>query len=99
MKFKQLKSWIQSDPGNLPHCYLVAYAGGAQYLVEVEVKHDLVPLKDDKTGEVMHFDSLEHASEKLKKIGLKKVTLRLLDPYDEFGPPHKACKEDMEISL
>lgn len=99
MKFKQLKTYIQSHPESMPHCYLVAYAGGAKYLVEVEVNNQLEPLKDDKTDEVMHFDSVEQVSEKLKKIGLKKATLRLLDPYDEFGPPHKKCKEDMEITL
>lgn len=72
---------------------------GAQYIVEVEVRHELEPLKDDKTDEVMHFDNVEQVSETLRKLGIKKVTLRLLDPYDEFGPQDGECKEDMIISL
>ncbi|MCC4799709.1 hypothetical protein BCT30_11210 [Enterovibrio norvegicus] len=99
MKLKQLKNWILSHPDNVPHCYVVAHAGGAKYIVEVEVRHQLEPLKDDKHDEVMHFDSIEQVSDKLRKIGVKKVTLRLLDPYDEFGPADTSCKEDMEITL
>lgn len=99
MKFTQLKNWIQSHPKTIPHCYLVAHAGGVRYVVEVEVKQKLAPLRDDKTGEVLHFDSVKQVSDTLKKLGLKTVTLRLLDPYDEFGPSTPSCKEDMEISL
>ncbi len=99
MKFKQLKNWIQSGPDKMPHCYLVAHAGGTGYLVEVEVKNQLEPLRDDKKEEVMQFESVEQVCKKLKKLGLKKATLRLLDPYDEFGPSHSVCKEDMVITL
>ncbi|WP_394211088.1 DUF6482 family protein [Enterovibrio calviensis] len=99
MKLKQLKNWIQAHPDNVPHCYVVAHAGGAQHIVEVEVRHQLEPLRDDKTDEVMHFDNMEQVSAKLKKLGISKVTMRLLDPYDEFGPADASCKEDMEISL
>ncbi|KXF79701.1 DUF6482 family protein [Enterovibrio coralii] len=99
MKLKQLKNWIQSHPDNVPHCFVMAHAGGAQYVVEVEVKHQLEPLKDDKNDEVMHFDSVEQVSDKLRSVGVKKATLRLLDPYDEFGPADPSCKEDMVITL
>ncbi|AMG31080.1 hypothetical protein AL542_12435 [Grimontia hollisae] len=99
MKLKQLKSWIQAHPDNVPHCYVIAHAGGAQYVVEVDVKQKLEPLKEDHTDEVMHFDSLDQVSEKLRKIGVKQATLRLMDPYDEFGPAEASCKEDMDITL
>ena len=99
MKFKQLKNWIQSNPKKMPHCYLVAHAGGRGYLVEVEVKNQLEPLRDDKKEEVMLFLNVEQVCKKLKKLGLKKAVLRLVDPYDEFGPPHLSCKEDMVITL
>lgn len=99
MKLKQLKNWIQSHPDNVPHCYVIAHAGGAQYVVEVETRHKLEPLKADHSGEVMHFDSMEQVSEQLRKVGVKKATLRLMDPYDEFGPADTSCKEDMDITL
>lgn len=99
MKLKQLKNWIQAHPDNVPHCYVIAHAGGAQYVVEVEARHKLEPLKADHTGEVMHFDSMEQVSEQLRKVGVKKATLRLMDPYDEFGPADTSCKEDMDITL
>ncbi|MBV7300817.1 DUF6482 family protein [Enterovibrio paralichthyis] len=99
MKVKQLKNWIQSHPDNIPVCYVMAHAGGAQYVVEVEVRHQLEPLKDDKSDEVLHFDNVEQVSDTLRKVGVKKAILRLLDPYDEFGPADSSCKEDMEITL
>ncbi|RXJ73785.1 hypothetical protein CS022_07200 [Veronia nyctiphanis] len=98
MKLKQLKYWIQSHPEDIPHCYIVAHAGGVQYMVEVEVKGQLEPLRDDH-DQMMHFETIERVSDSLRKLGIEKVTLRLMDPYDEFGPATPATKEDMEIRL
>ncbi len=99
MKLKQLKHWLQSNPETEPHCFVVAHAGGAQYLIGVEKKQELNLLRDDKSNEVFHFNSVEQAGDKLRKLGIKRVTLRLLDPYDEFGPASFGCNEDMQIRL
>ncbi|MFD2179895.1 DUF6482 family protein [Veronia pacifica] len=99
MKLKQLKYWIKSHPHDIPHCYVVAHAGGVQYMVEVEVKGNLEPLRDDNE-QMMHFDTIERVSGSLRKLGIERATLRLMDPYDEFGPTGAAAvHEDMEIRL
>lgn len=83
----------------MPGCFLVSHAGQSQYMVEVKVKHQLEILRSD-SGEVMHFDTVDQAGELLRKFGFETVTLRLTDPYDEFGPGEgPSCREDMTISL
>ncbi|SIN72144.1 DUF6482 family protein [Salinivibrio sp. ES.052] len=98
MNYSQLKAWMRADPRSCPPCYVMAHAGGAKYSVEVEVKHELEPLRSDQTGEVMQFDHVGQVGEKLKALGIEKGVLRLMDPYDEFatgGEP--SCREDMPI--
>ncbi|WBA08277.1 DUF6482 family protein [Salinivibrio kushneri] len=98
MNYSQLKAWMRADPRSCPQCYIMAHAGGAKYSVEVEVKHELEPLRSDQTGEVMQFDHVGQVGEKLKALGIEEGVLRLMDPYDEFatgGEP--GCREDMPI--
>lgn len=98
MKLKQLRQWIKSNPDAQPQCYVVAHAGGTKYMVEIEVKHQLEPLRDDKDGSVMHFDNVEQVGIKMKKLGILSGILRLMDPYDEVAVGEgSACSEDMRI--
>ena len=55
MKLKQLKNWLQANPETPPKCFVVAHAGGAQYLIGVETKQELKLLRHDKTAEVFLF--------------------------------------------
>ncbi|KLV04412.1 lysyl-tRNA synthetase [Photobacterium aquae] len=100
MKLSQLKHWTQSSRGELPHCILTSYAGCGDYLMEVEYKHHLEPLKTEQ-GEMMTFQTIEQAGELLRPLGITSVTLRMTDPYDEFGPAglESRCQQDMTVHL
>ncbi|MGF1685573.1 DUF6482 family protein [Photobacterium japonica] len=100
MKLSQLKHWTQANTGTLPHCIVTSYAGCADYLMEVEYKHHLEPLKND-AGEMVRFQTLDQVGELLRPLGITSVTLRVTDPYDEFSPDGQfsSCREDMTIAL
>ncbi|PSW18983.1 hypothetical protein C9I98_14130 [Photobacterium sanctipauli] len=100
MKLSQLKHWSKADNGALPKCILSSYAGCSDYLLEVEFKHKLEPLKDD-TDNMIKFQSIEQAKDFLRPIGFTSVILRVTDPYDEFSPDGQLsnCREDMTISI
>ncbi|MGF1681105.1 DUF6482 family protein [Photobacterium minamisatsumaniensis] len=100
MKLSQLKHWSKADNGQLPMCILTSYAGCSDYLVEVEFKNKLVPLKGD-SDEMIKFQSIEQAKNFLRPLGFRSVILRVTDPYDEFSPDGlvSKCREDMTISL
>ncbi|ELR66201.1 hypothetical protein C942_00388 [Photobacterium marinum] len=100
MKLTQLKHWLKGSHSQTPKCILTSYAGCSDYLMEVEFKHQLEPLKDDN-DEMLHFQSIEQVKELLQPLGITSVTLRVIDPYDEFSPDGKPsiCQEDMTIAL
>lgn len=100
MKLSQLKHWTKADTGGIPLCILTSYAGCTDYLIEVEYKHHLEPLKDD-AGEVLKFQSIDQVKKQLRPLGIVSVVLRIIDPYDEFSTddPRSRCTQDMTISL
>lgn len=100
MKLSQLKHWLKVDDGKVPKCIVTSYAGCSDYLMEVEFKHQLEPLKDDN-DEMVRFQSIEQVKDLLRPLGITSVILRVTDPYDEFSPDGKMsdCQEDMTISL
>ncbi|PSU46076.1 hypothetical protein C9J12_19650 [Photobacterium frigidiphilum] len=100
MKLSQLKHWLKSSEGQIPKCVLTSYAGQSGYLMEIEYKHQLVPLKDDQ-DEMLNFQSIEHVKSLLRPLGITSIVLRVIDPYDEFSPDGQlsTCREDMIISL
>ncbi|PSW08860.1 hypothetical protein C9J01_22455 [Photobacterium rosenbergii] len=100
MKLSQLKHWTKAGNGAIPACILTSYAGCSDYLIEVEYKHHLEPLKTDG-GEMVKFQSIEQAGDLLRPLGITSVTLRVIDPYDEFSPDGQvsSCREDMTIAL
>ncbi|WP_305843584.1 DUF6482 family protein [Photobacterium leiognathi] len=98
MKLSQLKPWLKASPNKIPHCVLSCYAGCSDYLMEVEYKHQLHPLKDEKDN-LLHFQNIEQAQTLLKSVGISNMTLRLTDPYDEFSDDGKVsqCEEDIVL--
>ncbi|GAA05556.1 DUF6482 family protein [Photobacterium leiognathi] len=98
MKLSQLKPWLKASPNKIPHCVLSCYAGCSDYLMEVEYKHQLRPLKDEKDN-LLHFQNIEQAQTLLKSVGISNMTLRLTDPYDEFSADGKVsqCEEDIVL--
>ncbi|OAN14155.1 hypothetical protein A3K86_11250 [Photobacterium jeanii] len=100
MQLTQFKHWLHSPEGALPKCVVVSHAGSADYLMEVEFKHQLVPLKDDE-DQMLKFKNMEQVAELLKPLGITSVILRMIDPYDEFSPDNQisSCREEMVITL
>lgn len=100
MKLVQLKPWLKSAPQKIPLCVLSCYAGNTHYLMEVEYKHQLQPLTDNSNN-VLYFKTIEHAQNVLKKIGINHMTLRLIDPYDEFSNDGLVCDcaQDMMLTF
>ncbi|MGF1725958.1 DUF6482 family protein [Photobacterium nomapromontoriensis] len=100
MKLSQLKHWTKADTGGIPQCILTSYAGCTDYLMEIEYKHQLEPLKDE-AGEVMKFQSIDQVRELLRPLGIRSVILRIIDPYDEFSSmaPVTHSQQDMTIAL
>ncbi|MCG3863854.1 MULTISPECIES: DUF6482 family protein [unclassified Photobacterium] len=98
MKQSQLKPWLKASPNKIPLCVLTCYAGYSDYLMEVEYKNKLQPLKDDQDN-LLHFKTIEQAQALLKSVGISNMTLRLTDPYDEFLPEGitSGCEEDMVL--
>ncbi|MGR5151206.1 DUF6482 family protein [Photobacterium swingsii] len=100
MQLTQFKHWLNSPEKPQPKCVVTSHAGMADYLMEIEFKHQLVPLKDD-TDSMLTFRNMEQVGELLKPLGIDSVTLRIIDPYDEFSADNQLsnCKEDMTITL
>ncbi|WP_305416788.1 DUF6482 family protein [Photobacterium leiognathi] len=98
MKLSQLKPWLKASPNKIPIYVLGCYAGCSDYLMEVEYKHQLHPLKDEKDN-LLHFQNIEQAQTLLKSVGISNMTLRLTDPYDEFSADGKVsqCEEDIVL--
>lgn len=101
MKLSQFKHWTRSEQGDMPRCILTSYAGCADYLMEVEYKNQLEPLKDDN-DKMVTFQSIEQVRELLKPLGISSVTLRVTDPHDECmstDGQSGSCQQDMTIAL
>ncbi|MBD8512790.1 DUF6482 family protein [Photobacterium sp. WH77] len=100
MKLSQFRHWVKSPGEEVPKCVLTSYAGRADYLMEVEYKHHLEPLKDDDDN-MLHFQTMEQVRDFLRPLGIKSITLRTIDPHDEFsldGKP-ECCQDDMTINV
>ncbi|MDN3699559.1 MULTISPECIES: DUF6482 family protein [Vibrio] len=100
MQEHQLDLWIHGrhkDTYKPPKVYVIGCADISQYLLAVEYKHKLEPIKKD--NELMHFKSLELVKEELTRLGVEKAYLRLHNAYDECGCDDGALYCDIELSL
>lgn len=100
MQINQLDKWIHGhhkESYQSPKVYVIGCADLSQYLLAVEYKHQLEPVKIN--DEPVHFDSLELVKEELHRLGVEKAYLRLHNAYDECGSPEGAHYCDVELSL
>ncbi|WP_394248989.1 DUF6482 family protein [Vibrio profundi] len=100
MQKHQLDMWLHGhhkDSYIPPKVYVIGCSDVSEYLLAVEYKHKLEPVKED--GEPLHYNSLDKVKEELLRLGIKKAYLRLHNAYDEFGesPVQPYC--DIELSL
>ncbi len=100
MQKHQLDLWLHGHhkPSyQTPKIYVIGCADVSDYLLAVEYKHHLEPVKDG--DDPMHFSSLELVKEELVKMGFDKAYLRLHNAYDEFGSEGVDPYCDIELSL
>jgi hypothetical protein len=101
MQKAQLDRWIHGyhkDSYKSPKVFVIGCADISQYLLAVEYKHKLEPIKQD--DEPVYFDSLERVKEELNKLGVERAYLRLHNAYDECGCEDEASRYcDIELKL
>ncbi|KGY12372.1 lysyl-tRNA synthetase [Vibrio tubiashii] len=100
MQKSQLDKWIHGqhkDSYQPPKVFIIGCADLSQYLLAVEYKHKVEPVKID--DEPMHFDSLELVKEELVRLGVERAYLRLHNAYDECGAGDGPLYYDLEMSL
>ena len=100
MQKHQLDMWLHGDHKDsyrTPKVYGIGCSDIPEYLLAVEYKHKLEPVKQG--GEPVHFGSLDQVKEELLRLGFDKAYLRLHNTYDEFGsePSQRYC--DIELAL
>lgn len=96
----QLDKWIHGyhkENYQPPKVFVISCSDLSQYLLAVEYKHKIEPIKID--DEPVHFDSLELVKEELLRIGIERAYLRLHNAYDEFGSSDAPRYYDQELSL
>ncbi|MCW8334674.1 hypothetical protein J4N42_02795 [Vibrio sp. SCSIO 43135] len=100
MQKRQLDKWIHGvhkETYQPPKVFVIGCSDLSQYLIAVEYKHKLEPVK--LNDEPMHFGSLELVKEELLKLGVEKAYLRLHNAYDECGSEAYQPYCDIEMSL
>lgn len=100
MNRQQLDKWCHNaskQAQQLPKVYVIGCADLTQYLLAVEYKHQLEPIKVD--DEPVHFDSIERVREELTLLGVDRAFLRLHNAYDECGSHSGQPYCDVELAL
>ncbi|BCL71061.1 conserved hypothetical protein [Vibrio nigripulchritudo MADA3029] len=100
MQREQLNHWVHAkhiEQGKEPKIFVISCANLSSYLLAVEYKHKLEPIKGK--NEPLHFDSLELVKAALHKMGVHTAYLRLHNVYDECGETGVAPYHDIELSI
>lgn len=100
MQKTQLDKWIHGSHKSSyepPKVFVISCSDLSQYLLAVEYKHRLEPLKIN--DEQIHFDSLDQVKEELNRLGVERAYLRLHNAYDECGAGDGPLYHDLELSL
>ncbi|NOI15430.1 DUF6482 family protein [Vibrio hepatarius] len=100
MQKTQLDKWIHGSHKSSyepPKVFVISCSDLSQYLLAVEYKHRLEPLKIN--DEPIHFDSLDQVKEELNRLGVERAYLRLHNAYDECGAGDGPLYHDLELSL
>ncbi|MGR5519095.1 DUF6482 family protein [Vibrio sp. PNB22_4_2] len=100
MQIHQLDMWLHGhhkDTYKKPKVFVIGCSDVSDYLLAVEYKHQLDPIKNGE--DPIHFGSLELVKEELLRLGIDKAYLRLHNAYDEFGSEGSDSYCDIELSL
>lgn len=100
MKMTQLDKWMHAHhkgSSHSPKIFVIGCSDLSQYLLAVEYKHKLEPIKVD--DEPIHYDSLDQVKEELARLGVERAYLRLHNAYDECGAGDGPLYQDVELSL
>jgi len=100
MQKSQLDKWIHGhhkDSYQPPKVFVIGCSDLSQYLLAVEYKHKLEPIKIN--DDPVHFESLEQVKEELLRLGVERAYLRLHNAYDECGVGDGPLYHDVEMSL
>lgn len=100
MQKSQLDKWIHGDHKDSykpPKVFVIGCSDLSQYLLAVEYKHQLEPIRVD--DDPVHFDSLEQVKDELLRLGVERAYLRLHNAYDECGSGDGPLYHDVELSL
>ena len=100
MQKTQLDKWIHGSHKSSyepPKVFVISCSDLSQYLLAVEYKHRLEPLKIN--DEPIHFDSLDQVKEELNRLGVERAYLRLHNAYDECGAGDGPLYHDLDLSL
>lgn len=101
MQKHQLDMWLHGQHKNsyqMPRVFVIGCSDVSDYLLAVEYKHQLEPIKDGE--DPIHYGSLELVKEELLRLGFEKAYLRLRNAYDECGNDSGvAAYCDIELSL
>ncbi|WP_085343982.1 DUF6482 family protein [Vibrio sp. ArtGut-C1] len=100
MQKYQLDMWLHGphkDTYKTPKVFVIGCSDVSDYLLAVEYKHQLEPIKDGE--DPIHFGSLDLVKEELLRLGVDKAYLRLHNAYDECGTEEAASYCDIELSL
>ncbi len=99
MQKHQLDMWLHGHTRLLQNTegFVIGCSDVSDYLLAVEYKHQLEPIKDGE--DPIHFGSLDLVKEELLRLGIDKAYLRLHNAYDEFGSDGAASYCDIELSL
>ncbi|SDH27066.1 hypothetical protein SAMN04488136_11278 [Vibrio xiamenensis] len=82
----QLTKWLHGehkDRHQSPKVYLIGCSDLSQYLLAVEYKQRLEPIKQG--SRMVKYPSLTRAKQALSQMGVERAYLRLHNAYDECG--------------
>ncbi|MFB9135883.1 DUF6482 family protein [Vibrio olivae] len=96
----QLTKWLRGEhkgDGQGPKVFLIGCSDLSSYLLAVEYKQRVEPVKQDSRP--VHFTSLEQAKEALQSMGVGHAYLRLHNAYDECGSGQHVGYCEIELPL
>ncbi|SON50567.1 DUF6482 family protein [Vibrio tapetis] len=100
MNREQLDHWLHAkhiDHTAEPKIYVISCANLTSYLLAVEYKHHLEPIR--LKDEPVHYKSLDQVKEELHRLGVHNAYLRLHNVYDECGSPEMAPYHDIKLAI
>ncbi len=100
MQREQLNYWLNAkhtEQRKEPKIYVISCANLSSYLLSVEYKKKLEPIR--RNQEILHFGSLKLVKEALHKMGVHTAYLRVNNVYDECGGSGIAPYHDIELSI